>query len=486
MADRPLTVEYNPDVPVESFDVIVVDECHRSIYGLWRGVLEYFDAHLVGLTATPTRQTRGFFDNNEVSRYTYEQAVADGVNVDFDIVRVRTDLREEGVVARIEAGTTVRIRDRQTRTKRYEELDEDFTYTAPQIGRTVITEDEVRAVLTTFRDNWKRWFPGRADLPKTLIFAGPYDDHADEVVKQVRQIFGRGDDFAKKITYRSRDNGDDPDALINDLRNSSRLRVAVTVDMIATGTDVKPLECVIFLRPVKSPVMFEQMKGRGARSIDADELKAVTPEAAPDLKKDRFVLIDAVGVTDSPLVDARPLIPAGAQRGIPLAKLLDKAGTRSLTADEAETLARRLARIDRQLGEEEKKPWSRRPAERAWPTWPAASRTPWTSTPRTVPGTRAAPNWPANWSTTPSPRSPPGPSCANSSWRSATSRTSPTTRRPRSRSPRCARSPGRNGRARKSTSGTNCSRRSSGTRTRRSASPSAAGRGSARARRGPR
>ncbi|MGW3465211.1 type I restriction-modification enzyme R subunit C-terminal domain-containing protein, partial [Streptomyces olivaceoviridis] len=204
------------------------------------------------------------------------------------------------------------------------------------------------------RDNWKRWFPGRADLPKTLIFAGPYDDHADEVLKQVKQVFGRGDEFAKKITYRSRDNGDDPEALINDLRNSSRLRVAVTVDMIATGTDVKPLECVIFLRPVKSPVMFEQMKGRGARSIDADELKAVTPEAAPDLKKDRFVLIDAVGVTDSPLVDARPLIPAGAERGVSLAKLLDKAGTRSLTADEAETLARRLARIDRQLGDEER------------------------------------------------------------------------------------------------------------------------------------
>ncbi|MER7899732.1 DEAD/DEAH box helicase family protein [Streptomyces sp. NPDC096046] len=354
VTDEPITVEYNPDVPIESFDVIVIDECHRSIYGLWRGVLDYFDAHLVGLTATPTRQTKGFFDHNEVSRYTYEQAVADGVNVDFDIARIVTDLRDGDVVARIEAGTTVRIRDRQTRAQRYEELDEDFTYTAPQIGRTVITEDEVRAVLTTYRDNWKRWFPGRADLPKTLIFAGPYDDHADEVLKQVKQIFGRGDDFAKKITYKSRDNGDDPEALINDLRNSPRLRVAVTVDMIATGTDVKPLECVIFLRPVKSPVMFEQMKGRGARSIDADELKAVTPEAAPDLKKDRFVLVDAVGVTDSPLVDARPLIPAGAQRGIPLAKLLDKAGTRSLTADEAEVLARRLARIDRQLGKEER------------------------------------------------------------------------------------------------------------------------------------
>ncbi|RZB15964.1 restriction endonuclease [Streptomyces sp. F001] len=350
-ADEPITVEYNPDVPIESFDVIVIDECHRSIYGLWRGVLEYFDAHLVGLTATPTRQTKGFFDNNMVAQYTYEQAVADGVNVDFDIVRVNTTIREDGG-AKIEKGTTVRIRDRQTRAQRYEELDEDFEYTTAQLGRTVITEDEIRAVLTTYRNNWQRWFPGRAELPKTLVFAAG-DDHAEEVLKQVKQVFGRGDEFAKKITYRSRQNGDDPDSLINDLRNSPRLRVAVTVDMIATGTDVKPLECVIFLRAIKSPVLFEQMKGRGARSIDADELKAVTPEAAPGLTKDRFVLIDAVGVTDSPLVDARPLIPAG-EKSVSLAKLLDKAGTRSLTADEAETLARRLARIERQLGEEEK------------------------------------------------------------------------------------------------------------------------------------
>ncbi|MGW3268740.1 helicase-related protein [Streptomyces sp. NPDC001056] len=174
----------------------------------------------------------------------------------------------------------------------------------------MITEDEIRAVLTTYKNNWQRWFPCRADLPKTLVFAAG-DDHAEEVLKQVKEVFGRGDEFAKKITYRSRANGDDPDSLINDLRNAPRLRVAVTVDMIATGTDVKPLECVIFLRSVKSPVLFEQMKGRGARSIDPDDLKKVTPEAASDLTKDRFVLIDAVGVTDSPLVDARPLIPAG-------------------------------------------------------------------------------------------------------------------------------------------------------------------------------
>ncbi|MFE9778624.1 DEAD/DEAH box helicase family protein [Streptomyces sp. NPDC005775] len=349
--DSPIEVEYQPDVPPESFDLIVVDECHRSIYGLWRGVLDYFDAHLVGLTATPTAQTRGFFDQNTVSEYTYEQAVADGVNVDFDIVRVNTDLREQGG-AKIEAGTTVRIKDRKTRAQRYVELDDDLTYTTGQIGRSVITVDEIRAVLTTYRNNWQRWFPGRKDLPKTLIFAVG-EDHAEDVLKQVKEVFGRGDDFAKKITYKSRQNGDNPDELINDLRNSPRMRVAVTVDMIATGTDVRALECVIFLRSVRSAVLFEQMKGRGARTIDATELREVTPDADDDVTKDRFVLIDAAGVTTSPLVDARPMIPAtGAQ--VSLAKLLDKTGTKSISAEEAEVLQRRLSRLSQQLKDEER------------------------------------------------------------------------------------------------------------------------------------
>ncbi|MEV7292098.1 DEAD/DEAH box helicase family protein [Streptomyces microflavus] len=350
-ADRPVEVEYQPDVPPESFDLIVVDECHRSIYGLWRGVLDYFDAHLVGLTATPTAQTRGFFDQNTVSEYTYEQAVADGVNVDFDVVRVNTDLRENGG-AKIEAGTTVRIKDRKTRTQRLEELDDDLTYTTAQIGRSVITVDEIRAVLTTYKNNWQRWFPGRKDLPKTLIFAVG-EDHAEDVLKQAKEVFGRGDDFAKKITYKSRQNGENPDELINDLRNSPKLRIAVTVDMIATGTDVRALECVIFLRAVRSAVLFEQMKGRGARTIDATELREVTPDADEDVTKDRFVLLDAAGVTDSPLVDARPLIPATGNQ-VSLAKLLDKTGSRSISAEEAEILQRRLSRLNQQLGSEER------------------------------------------------------------------------------------------------------------------------------------
>ncbi|MGP3981424.1 type I restriction endonuclease subunit R [Streptomyces sp. KR80] len=349
--DQPIEVSYNPSVPIESFDLIIVDECHRSIYGLWRGVLEYFDAHLVGLTATPTLQTLGFFGRNLVSEYTYPQAVADGVNVDFDVVRMRTDLRERGA-ATIESGTTVRVKDRKTRRQRYQELDDDFTYSTRQIGRSVVTVDEIRGVLTAYRDNWRRWFPGRSELPKTLIFTVG-EDHAEDVLAQVKEVFGRGDEFAKKITYKSRQAGEDPDELIRALRTSPRLRVAVTVDMIATGTDVKALECVIFLREVRSAVLFEQMKGRGARTIGQTELQGVTPDADGSVRKDRFVLVDAVGVTDSSLVDAKPLVPAG-ERQVALSKLLDKAGTKSINANEAEILAGRLARLNQQLTEEER------------------------------------------------------------------------------------------------------------------------------------
>lgn len=350
--DLPIEVGYNPAVPIESFDVIIVDECHRSIYGKWRGVLEYFDAHLVGLTATPVPQTFGFFHRNLVSEYTREQAVADGVNVDFDVVRLGTSLREEGG-ATIESGTTVRVRDRKTRRQRLQELDDDLSYTTPQIGRSVVNVDEIRLVLSEFRDNWRSWFPDRAEVPKTLIFAVG-ENHAEDVLAQVKEVFGRGDEFAKKITYKSRAAGHDPDELIRELRTSPRLRIAVTVDMIATGTDVRALECVIFLREVRSAVLFEQMKGRGARTIDPTELRDVTPDSDETTRKSRFILFDAVGVTQSPLVDAKPVAPADGPRRIGLEKLLDKAGTKAISAEEAEVLAGRLARLSHQLTDDER------------------------------------------------------------------------------------------------------------------------------------
>ncbi|MBX6388855.1 MAG: DEAD/DEAH box helicase family protein [Frankia sp.] len=349
--DRPVEVTYNPRVPIEAFDLIIVDECHRSIYGLWRSVLEYFDAHIVGLTATPTLQTLGFFRRNLVAEYTYPQAVADGVNVDFDLVRIRTDLRDKGT-ATIDAGTTVQIRDRASRAKRYEQLDDDFTYTTSQIGRSVESVDEIRAVLTVYRDNWQKWFPGRKELPKTLIFTVS-EVHAESVLAQVKEVFGRGDDFAKKITYRSRQAGEDPKGLIREMRTSPRLRVAVTVDMIATGTDIKALEVLLFLRDIRSAVLFEQMKGRGARTIDATELAEVTPGADGAVRKDRFILIDAVGITEWPLVDAKP-VAAKSENQVSLRELLEKAGSGSINASEAEILAGRLARLNHQLTEDER------------------------------------------------------------------------------------------------------------------------------------
>ncbi len=334
--DAPVSVAYNPELPPEAFDLVIVDEAHRSIYGVWRSVLEYFDAHVVGLTATPTKQTFGFFQANLVSEYTYPESVADNVNVDFDIYRIETRITAEG--GAIEAGTFVPKVDRRTREKRIEALDDDLVYTPGQLDRAVTSTSQIRLVLETFRDRlFAEIFPGRSSVPKTLIFCKD-DNHAEEVVTTVRQVFGKGNDFAAKITY----NAKDPKGALQAFRTSPTLRVAVTVDMIATGTDVRPLECVFFLRDVRSPQYFEQMKGRGARTIDPADFRAVTPDAA---EKTRFVIVDAVGVTEHDFVDP----PLNRVKGVSLEKLLQKAA--NLTIDEAEvaTLASRLSALELQL-----------------------------------------------------------------------------------------------------------------------------------------
>jgi type I restriction enzyme R subunit len=339
----PVTVEYSELLPPESFDLIIVDECHRSIYGLWRGVLEYFDAHLLGLTATPTKQTYGFFRQNLVSEYTYAQSVADGVNVDFEVYRIKTQISENG--STIEAKTTVPKQDRRTRQQRLEELEDDFTYTAKQLDRDVTSKAQIRLVLETFRDRlFTEIFPGRSVVPKTLIFAKD-DNHAEEIVNTAREVFGAGNDFAAKITY----NAKDPKGLLQKFRNSPTLRIAVTVDMIATGTDVKAIECVFFMRDVRSRTYFEQMKGRGARTIDNTDFQTITPDAT---FKERFVIVDAVGVTEHPFVDAAPI---ERNKSLSLKQLLERAATLTITADETATLASRLSRLERELTPKEDK-----------------------------------------------------------------------------------------------------------------------------------
>ncbi|MGH3695779.1 MAG: DEAD/DEAH box helicase family protein [Pseudonocardiaceae bacterium] len=335
--DAPVEVGYRPELPPEAFDLIIVDEAHRSIYGVWRGVLEYFDAHIIGLTATPVKQTFAFFQQNLVSEYTYPQSVADNVNVDFDVYRISTQITAQG--SRIDAGIVVPKVDRRTRIQRYETLEDDLTYTTSQLDRAVTARAQIRLVLETFRDRlFTEIFPGRSTVPKTLIFAKD-DNHAEEIVTTIREVFGTGNDFAAKITYSARD----PKGLLQAFRTSPSLRIAVTVDMIATGTDVKPLECVFFLRDVRSGAYFEQMKGRGARTLSDTDFQAVTPDTSA---KNRFVIVDAVGVTEHAFVDAAPLERV---RCVSLKKLLDKAAALTLTEDETATLASRLAKLELDL-----------------------------------------------------------------------------------------------------------------------------------------
>ncbi len=336
---EPAPIEYNPNVPIETFDVIITDECHRSIYNLWRQVLEYFDGFIIGLTATPSNQTFGFFQQNLVMEYTHEQAVADNVNVDFDTYRIRTQITDQG--STVDAGYYVDRRDRLTRKVRWEQLEEDLAYTPNQLDRDVVAEDQIRTVVQTFKDKlFTEIFPTRRDVPKTIIFAKD-DSHADDIVRIVRQVFDKGNDFCRKITYKT--TGAKPEDLLTSFRNSYNPRIVVTVDMIATGTDIKPVEVVFFMRNVRSRSFFEQMKGRGVRTISATDFNAVTPDGR---NKDRFVIIDAVGVTETELSDSYTL---DRKPTVPFDKLLDLVSMGNRDPDVLSSLAGRLARLDHHL-----------------------------------------------------------------------------------------------------------------------------------------
>lgn len=344
-------VVYNASLPPEFFDVVVVDECHRSIYTLWRQVLEYFDASLVGLTATPANHTYGFFNKNVVSEYRHEHAVRDRVNVPFQVYEVRTRVTVEGGAIKPDGDTVVGKRDRQTRAVRWEQPDEVVEYAAPQVDRSVVVPDQIRTILREIRAKlFTEIFPGRSEIPKTLIFAKS-DDHAEDILRILREEWGLSNEGAVKVTYKpERQSGDGsstsasrkPEELIQSFRNSYNPRVAVTVDMIATGTDIKPLECVVFMRSVKSKGLFEQMKGRGVRVIPDADFRAVTPDATA---KTHFVIVDCVGVMEEQKSDP----PLDRDKGIPFPKLIEllRAGNRD--SDILSTLAARLDRMDRQL-----------------------------------------------------------------------------------------------------------------------------------------
>ena len=341
--DEAPPIEYNPAIPIETFDFIITDECHRSIYNLWRQVLDYFDGYLIGLTATPSKQTFGFFNQNLVMEYGHEEAVADGVNVNYDVYRIKTQITEQG--ATVESGYYVDVRDKETREVRWEQLDEDLEYAPNKLDRDVVATDQIRTVVKTFRDKlFTEIFPKRTVVPKTLIFAKD-DSHAEDIVKIVREEFAKGNDFAQKITYKT--TGKKPEDLIAEFRSSYDPRIAVTVDMIATGTDIKPLEIVMFMRTVKSRSFFEQMKGRGVRVINKDDLQAVTSDAKA---KDHFIIVDAVGVCERDKTDSKPM---DRKKSVSFDKLLQAVSLGNTDPHVISTVAARMARINRNMSDQD-------------------------------------------------------------------------------------------------------------------------------------
>lgn len=338
----PEPIGYNPAIPIESFDIVITDEAHRSIYNLWRQVLEYFDAYLIGLTATPNKQTFGFFNQNLVMEYGHAQAVADGVNVNYDVYRIQTEVTEQG--AKVDKGYWLETQDKATRRKTAWQLDDDFEYRPEELDRAVQTPDQIRTVIRTLRDRWQAdLFPQRSELPKTLVFAKD-DNHAEKIVEILREEFGRENQFAQKITYRT--TGANPEQLIKDFRTGFYPRVAVTVDMIATGTDIKPVEIVMFMRSVKSRSFFEQMKGRGVRVCRDDDLRSVNP--GEHVRKDHFVIVDCVGVCERDKTDSRPM---DSRKAVPLDKLLQAVALGNVEDEVISSVAVRLTRLDRDVSE---------------------------------------------------------------------------------------------------------------------------------------
>ncbi len=339
----PKEVVYNAKYPPEFFDCIIVDECHRSIYNVWSQVLEYFDSFIIGLTATPDKRTFAFFNQNVVSEYPREQAIIDGVNVGEDIFLIETQVGQNGAHLMKQL---IECRNRLSRARRWKQLDEDIDYAPTQLDRDIVNPSHIRTVIRTFKENlYTTLFPRRGEVPKTLIFAKT-DSHADDIIQIVREEFGEGNEFCKKITY----SAENPESVLSAFRNDYYPRIAVTVDMIATGTDVKPIECLIFMRDVRSKNYFEQMKGRGTRTLSKDDLQKVTPSAAEN--KDHFVIVDAVGVTKSKKSDTRPL---ERKPSVSLKELMLNVALGARDADTLTSLASRIIRLNAQMTAAERK-----------------------------------------------------------------------------------------------------------------------------------
>lgn len=269
------------DIPVHAFDIIVADECHRGYtsqeLGIWRQVMEHFDAVKIGLTATPASHTVNLF-GEPIYRYTTEEAIADGFLVDYEAVRIRSEVRMNGVFLR--EGDAVGIVNPDTGTLFQDRLEDERQFDTSDIESRITSPDSNRRIVQEFAKYALHHEKETGHFPKTLIFAAndlSHTSHADQLVRLCRETFDRGDDFVQKIT--GSPTVDRPLQRIREFRNRPKPGIVVTVDMLSTGVDIPALEFIVFLRPVKSRILWTQMLGRGTR-------------LCPDINKTHFTVFD--------------------------------------------------------------------------------------------------------------------------------------------------------------------------------------------------
>ena len=344
----------NLQLPSDYFQFIIVDECHRSIYGKWKKVLDYFSsATVLGLTATPTPEAYAFFNNNIIEQYTYDDSVVDGVNVPPRIYRIITDITAHG--GTIERGSKVGETAKRTGKFETHTVQTTVEYGSVELDRSVVNKNQIKEVLMAYkRAIYEDLYPEREKkweyIPKTLIFAKD-DNHATEIVDIAKEVFKTEFDndelpenFVQKITY----SAGNSNVLIRDLRTEKDFRIAVTVTLVATGTDIKPLEVVLFMKDVPSDVLYTQMKGRGCRVISDDKLKEVTPNADT---KECYYIVDAVGVTESEKHIPKPSLGSGSNKHLSLEHVLERLAHNELSDDNLILLRDYCSTINRRYEE---------------------------------------------------------------------------------------------------------------------------------------
>ncbi len=269
------------DIPIHAFDMIIADECHRGYTSketsTWRNVLEYFDAVKIGLTATPAPHSLSLF-NEVVYRYTTEQAIEDGYLVDYEAVKIKSDIKIKG--AFLHEGEHIGLIDKTTGRVVYDELEDEREYSSSEIESKITAPDSNRKIIQEIAKYAAKHEEETGHFPKMLIFAVndlQHTSHADQVVRICREVFNRGDAFVQKIT--GSPSVDRPLQRIREFRNRPNPEIVVTVDMLSTGVDIPAIEFIVFMRPVKSRILWTQMLGRGTR-------------LCPEINKTHFTIFD--------------------------------------------------------------------------------------------------------------------------------------------------------------------------------------------------